>query len=605
LKLKSILLAILAVLVAGYVALTVVFWPDSDLQVSYDQADPSVLDLSFANGLSDAQKADFYHLSQGAEISPIRLLRALEDPATGRPFMENLERFGLLPDPARDDGLAVGLSLAKNKFTGELEMVGLTCAACHVGEIRYQGRGVRVDGAPNMFDMQLFYLGMVRAAEAAADDPDLRRRVVQRLFMQGYEEYGILTPLIRPLVLAGQAIGLLASFDEIEARVDLAKVLVAAIERRNEREDCSAPSAQCTSGYGRLDAFNGTRNFLLGRINLDNLVALDAPVKFPMVWGFREYAWFEWTLNTNTVMERNFTETLGAGATVLLEAKYASDGTRFSSSVPVRNMHRLETLAYRIEPPVWPAAILGDIDQGLVARGAELYATACAQCHDYDRGDYADGGLLRLRAFPPRATGTDASAARTVACPVPDVGDLPIRKRQYSAEDAALLAGSAGVPEPAAAFEGYGFAETVAVVVNTIKNKAYEEADVSEAEQREFEDTAQRGDVAWRDTLITTGRPYVARPLRGIWAAAPYLHNGSVPTLYDLLLPPERRPVRFPLGHREFDPKRVGYRTDIPDADAGFVVDKTTAGSHNGGHAFGTELPDDDRWALVEYLKTK
>jgi hypothetical protein len=50
----------------------------------------------------------------------------------------------------------------------------------------------------------------------------------------------------------------------------------------------------------------------------------DQPQNFPRVWGFKDYDWIEWTINTNTVMERNFTETLGAGATVVLDPKSPS-----------------------------------------------------------------------------------------------------------------------------------------------------------------------------------------------------------------------------------------------------------------------------------------
>ncbi|KIG13522.1 hypothetical protein DB30_07970 [Enhygromyxa salina] len=94
---------------------------------------------------------------------------------------------------------------------------------------------------------------------------------------------------------------------------------------------------------------------------------------------------------------------------------------------------------------------------------------------------------------------------------------------------------------------------------------------------------------------------YKARPLNGIWATAPYLHNGSVPTLYDLLLPPASRPTKFVLGRREFDPNKVGF---VSEGDEPFVVDTSVTGNGNGGHEYGVTLSDADRWALVEYLKT-
>ena len=94
---------------------------------------------------------------------------------------------------------------------------------------------------------------------------------------------------------------------------------------------------------------------------------------------------------------------------------------------------------------------------------------------------------------------------------------------------------------------------------------------------------------------------YKARPLNGIWASSPYLHNGSVPTLYDLLRPAAARPKRFAVGRWQFDPKKVGY---VSDGELPWVYDTAMTGNHNSGHEYGTSLSDDDRWALVEYLKT-
>ncbi|MCH8960532.1 MAG: hypothetical protein IH820_04220 [Bacteroidetes bacterium] len=89
----------------------------------------------------------------------------------------------------------------------------------------------------------------------------------------------------------------------------------------------------------------------------------------------------------------------------------------------------------------------------------------------------------------------------------------------------------------------------------------------------------------------------------GIWATAPYLHNGSVPTLHDLLLPVDQRLVTFHVGSREFDPVKVGYvTTGGPDT---FLFDTSLPGNHNIGHIYGTaELSDTEREELVEYLKS-
>ena len=107
--------------------------------------------------------------------------------------------------------------------------------------------------------------------------------------------------------------------------------------------------------------------------------------------------------------------------------------------------------------------------------------------------------------------------------------------------------------------------------------------------------------VTWRDTLLDTKAPYgpyAARPLYGIWAAAPYLHNGSVPTLYDLLLPPERRPKTFALGGRQYDPVKARLRRETSCSQQDCLVDTARTGDGNGGHLWGTDLSEADRMAF-------
>lgn len=97
---------------------------------------------------------------------------------------------------------------------------------------------------------------------------------------------------------------------------------------------------------------------------------------------------------------------------------------------------------------------------------------------------------------------------------------------------------------------------------------------------------------------------YKARPLNGIWATAPFLHNGSVPSLYDLLLPEKDRPKRFAVGQREFDPVKVGFLSDPNHPNAPYFFDTSEPGNSNKGHRYGTNLTEAERWALLEYLKS-
>ena len=107
-----------------------------------------------------------------------------------------------------------------------------------------------------------------------------------------------------------------------------------------------------------------------------------------------------------------------------------------------------------------------------------------------------------------------------------------------------------------------------------------------------------------------TQHGYVNTLLDGVWLRAPYLHNGSVPTLRDLLNDTEQRPKKFCRGNDVFDWKNVGF-TSQPDPAKGsamcgefFLYDTALVGNSNRGHLYGTDLGDKDKEALLEFLKT-
>lgn len=98
---------------------------------------------------------------------------------------------------------------------------------------------------------------------------------------------------------------------------------------------------------------------------------------------------------------------------------------------------------------------------------------------------------------------------------------------------------------------------------------------------------------------------YANVPLDGIWARAPYLHNGSVPNLHALLLPDSQRPSGFYRGYDVYDPAQMGFISDGPEASkVGFYVDTNVPGNSSQGHSYGTSLSDKEKQDLIEYLKT-
>lgn len=107
-------------------------------------------------------------------------------------------------------------------------------------------------------------------------------------------------------------------------------------------------------------------------------------------------------------------------------------------------------------------------------------------------------------------------------------------------------------------------------------------------------------DAACLETLQTA--QYRARPLNGIWAIGPFLHNGSVPTLMDLLRPAAECPAAFLVGNSDFDPLNVGFIE--PTDGTGFKIDTQIPGNANTGHGYGVTLSEVDKLALLECLKS-
>ena len=107
----------------------------------------------------------------------------------------------------------------------------------------------------------------------------------------------------------------------------------------------------------------------------------------------------------------------------------------------------------------------------------------------------------------------------------------------------------------------------------------------------------------WDFTGFRKTNGYVSVPLDGVWLRAPYLHNGSVPTL-DELFAPETRRARFYRGYNVFDPSRVGFISEGDAAARGSLYDTTQPGNSNAGHTYGAQLTPAQKKALIEFLKT-
>ena len=98
---------------------------------------------------------------------------------------------------------------------------------------------------------------------------------------------------------------------------------------------------------------------------------------------------------------------------------------------------------------------------------------------------------------------------------------------------------------------------------------------------------------------------YQSPPLDGLWMRGPYLHNGSVPNLRDLMKPAAERAPVFYRGYDVYDPADVGFVSSGAEAEReGWKEDTSVRGNGNQGHTYGTDLPAADKNALLEFLKT-
>ncbi len=498
----------------------------ADDKPTADRAAPGKTDS--LQGLSGAQRDSLHHLGEGDEFLLVSWLKALTSVTTNRPFLENIERFGMIADRANADGLPIGMSaLTPADMSRFGKMVGFSCASCHTGQLTYQGKSLIIEGGAALVDAEGFERELLASMEVLRTSPLEWKAFADRVRAHSTPNDGATGVITLPELtrLLDAATLRFKSFRDIEALL--------------QKKDRTAAS------YGRIDAFGTARNLLYP----ESPVPLDAPVRYPVTYDAYRHEWLHWDANTNSVMERNIGQAIAAGGVVDLKTKH-------STLLPM-NLFALESLTKRILPPRWPDAIFGAIDTLLAAEGKVIYARECEQCH-------------ALRGMPERDT----------MIAYKDVGTDPRR------------AASSAVP-----LNGGQYFVIAGALLREVKDSAFRQHGISADSQRILE--GDRANSYWRVT-----QAYAARPLTAVWSHPPYLHNGSVPSIRDLLLPPSQRPDTFTMGHMEFDPVTLGLARNAKLTAPPFVFDTRITGNHNTGHQYGTTLSDAQRTRLLEYLKT-
>lgn len=571
-------------------------------------------------GWNDAARDWYHHASQGTDTLPIPYswFVALERPVVSltSPGLFSdpayLDRFGFIPSPtseANPAGLPVGFArtTAVDPTNGrDFDQLGFTCAACHTGRIDYRGTSILIDGGPAMTDVNKFRTALGFALGLTKLSPPRFLRFASRVLGPGR------TPV--------QVARLKVQLDTLVIQAGLLQIA----EPRGK--------GNVEEGYGRLDALNRIGNEVFGSQMRDkrNYAPLSAPVAYPHIWGNAWYDWVQYNSSIEQPMVRNAGEAMGVRALVSYDGRAAP---LFTSTIPIDRLHKIETmLAGEIQPmegkrftglraPVWPEAILPPINRSLAAQGAALYAQQCASCHLPAVGSDA---FWKSPAWLP-ANPAGQRYLRPVVVTVDSIGTDPAQAVDMKNRDvrAPLSWNFAGIKRTEGTVGVYPYGPALGQIVEKVVYRWYDDHNVGAADRDRMNGHRANG---IRDGLPgpAGSRPvYKARPLDGIWATAPYLHNGAVPTLYDLLSPYAERPKSFWLGNRQYDPVKVGYVTT--PLDGGFqlvAVDPRTGapvrGNGNGGHLFetpaaglapragtiGRTLSPAERAALVEYLKT-
>jgi hypothetical protein len=562
---------------------------------------------------------------------------------------------GLKPTLAENfDGLPVGFSRmpgAADPTTGQpgSDKIGLTCAACHTGHITYQGVSVRFDGGPGMVDLLKLEQATGLSLLYTLHTPGRFKRFALRVL-------GPDAPSAKRDELKK---GLSKAFDTVHAQAD-------ALDKMHK----DTKRADTEEGYGRLDALNRIGNQVFatdmtisGLQGFDkNLAARDAPVSFPPIWTVPWLLWAQYDASIEQPLIRNAGEALGVFALLNLSPDAPSE-TLFRSSMALENLVRIEAMLRGpddpfkrdpksfggLQPPKWPAQLFPNdpawkIDPARVTKGRALYAEICAECHLGPVDDpvfdtqFPDQSVWQSKHWDTEAAalkpvqksvagmGTDSAQAEVLGkrkVDLPGFLDMqPARDMQPAADGKVSQCTDLPLPSTYSSTD-MPYSIALMTTVELVSRKWMNDNHVSEADQKEL----------WgpRKNCPNPGTDlhYRARPLNGVWATAPYLHNGSVPSLYWMLMPAAQRPRQFCMGFRDFDPQQVGFHVEANEAPACktgetlFTVTdadgKPLHGNSNLGHSLegpavapnehkagviGRLLTDEERHDLIEYLKT-
>jgi len=512
-------------------------------------------------GWTTEQRLLFYYTPQGSALMPAAWLEALEsaEPGVGR-FMgpENMSRIGFFfdsaPDPRNPYGWPIGFTIDKDR--DGIPQAAFTCSACHTGQVEYRDKVVRIDGSQANFDNQLFASALSRAVIATGSDPARRKRFIEKAVALGYPQDGIET-----------------KFDAMYQRMQ------SSAKSASDLAQKSTPQ-----GRARADAFSGIANALLARqLGVpSNAKPSIAPINYPYLWDMWQFDYVQYNGSTRQPMGRDIGGVIGQPGAIQLTdpatGELYPEPRRWQSNIRSRNIYAIRTALDVLKPPPWPEGVLGNIDRPRAEQGRALFTENCAGCHG-----------IKVIAGTNNPIEWNVPVIELTKIGTDPVHAVNIVRNTYDAS-------KVGLSKTATVTEALS-------IVLPIKRQAYIDAGIPVAEWGQYDGFGRK------DTLDITPCGYKARPLVGVWATGPFLHNGSVPTIYDLLS--ETRPSTFVFGSLEFDPVKLGFAQTEGTGTMRF--DNQLPGNSNAGHWFtneasrpgkiGRALTEQEKFAIIEYLK--
>ena len=499
---------------------------------------------------------EMWHKTQGADLMPVAFFRALRKPdGTSFSTAANLERYGFIGDAASAEnpyGWPIGFTANDGPKTHGIPQFGLTCAACHTSYLEYKGTKVLIEGAGGLITAGPFVASMNKTLIDTSADPERRAAFVKAAVGYGYPK----------------------------ARID--GDLAALVATLTKQAVVAAPVEKYTTpaGPGRVDALSGiVYNVMVKALGVaSNARRAIAPVNFPQIWDIWHLDWVQYNASVHQPMGRNVGEDIGLGAHLnIIDANghLNPPATRWTSSIRIKNLFWMETQIEHLKAPAWPTAVFGPIDQAKAERGRALFVQNCARCHGISR--IAGGDTWAVHTIPLHRIGTDPNQATAFAKATYDARKLGLSEHQN---------GPAGLAE----------------IVQNVKRQAYVDAGIPKSEWPTY-------DGFGRKTEVAAPCGYKARPLIGIWATAPFLHNGTVPSVFDMLS--DTRPAHPIIGNPQFDPVKLGQvQQSTPST---LTIDTSLPGNSNVGHwwtndktrkgRIGPALTDTQKYEIIEYLK--